>query len=86
MSQTRTDDDSTLIEAYRCGDDAALSALVQRHQTQVYRLALGVLASPHEAEDATQESLRAMFVSLHRFRGDRTVSTWLFRLSLNTCL
>ncbi len=86
MSQTRTEDDSTLIEAYRHGDDAALSALVQRHQTQVYRLALGVLTSPHEAEDATQESLMAMLQSLARFRGDSSFSTWLFRLTLNTCL
>lgn len=86
MGEPRIEDDPALIAAYRLGDDAALSTLVQRHQTQVYRLALGVLASPQEAEDATQEALIAMLTSLPRFRGDSRFSTWLFRLTLNTCL
>jgi RNA polymerase sigma-70 factor (ECF subfamily) len=86
LGEPRIEDDAALIAAYRLGDDAALSTLVERHQTQVYRLALGVLASPHEAEDATQESLMAMLTSLPRFRGDSRFSTWLYRLALNTCL
>jgi RNA polymerase sigma-70 factor (ECF subfamily) len=79
-------DDVTLIDAYRRGDDSALTALVERHQTRVYRLALGVLASPQEAEDAAQEALMAMLRSLPSFRGDSRFSTWLYRLTLNTCL
>lgn len=87
MSQrTATDEDATLIAAYRRGDDAALRALVQRHQARIYRIALGALASPQEAEDATQEALMAMLSSLPRFRGDSRFSTWLYRLTINTCL
>lgn len=76
----------TLIEAYQRGDDAALTSLVERHQAKMYRLALGALSSPQEAEDATQESLIAMLGSLAGFRGDSAFSTWLYRLTLNTCL
>jgi RNA polymerase sigma-70 factor (ECF subfamily) len=79
-------DDETLVANYRRGDDAALGALVERHQPRVYRLALGVLTSPQEAEDAAQEAMIAMFGSLPRFRGDSRFSTWLYRLALNTCL
>lgn len=86
MSEPATADDATLIAAYRSGDDAALSALVERHQTRVYRLALGFLASSQEAEDAAQESLLAMANALPRFRGEASFSTWLYRLTLNTCL
>lgn len=86
MSPPRRDDDEALIAAYRRGDDAALSALIERHQARVYRLALGALVSPEEAEDATQEALMAMLSSLPRFRGDSRFSTWLYRLTLNTCL
>jgi RNA polymerase sigma-70 factor (ECF subfamily) len=78
--------DTDLIAAYRRGDDGALSALVQRHQARVYRLARGLLPSPEEAEDATQEALIAMFSSLHRFRGESAFTTWLYRLTVNTCL
>src|SRR3972149_8957135 len=79
-------DDTPLTAAYRSGDDEALTALIQRHQTSVYRLAVGVLASREEAEDAAQEALMSMLTSLHRFRGEARVSTWLYRLTLNICL
>jgi len=79
-------DDASLIAAYRSGDDEALTALIQRHQASVYRLAVGVLASHEEAEDAAQEALIGMLAGLHRFRGESRFSTWLYRLTLNTCL
>src|SRR3972149_5888146 len=79
-------DDTSLIAAYRSGDDEALTALIQRHQASVYRLAVGVLASHEEAEDAAQEAMIGMLGSLHRFRGESRFSTWLYRLALNTCL
>src|SRR3990170_6796882 len=85
MTEPGTDDVS-LIAAYRSGDDGALTALIQRHQTAVYRLAVGVLASREEAEDAAQEALMSMLASLHRFRGEARFSTWLYRLTLNICL
>ncbi len=86
MGTLEMDDDAALVAAYRSGEDAALTALVQRHQARIYRLALGVLLSPQDAEDAAQEALIAMFSSLPRFRGDSAFSTWLYRLTLNTCL
>ncbi len=86
LDEPRIKDDAALIAAYRRGDDAALSTLVERHQTRVYRLALGLLASHEDAIDATQEALTAMLTSLPRFRGDSQFSTWLFRLTVNTCL
>src|SRR3972149_9808946 len=79
-------DDTSLIAAYRSGDDEALTALIQRHQGSVYRLAVGVLASHEEAEDAAQEALMGMLGALHRFRGEARFSTWLYRLTLNICL
>ena len=85
MSQPQTSDPD-LIAAYRQGDDTALSHLVQRHQARVYRLARGLLPSPEDAEDATQEALIAMFSSLHRFRGESAFTTWLYRMTVNTCL
>src|SRR3970282_1746812 len=79
-------DDTSLIAAYHSGDDEALTELIQRHQASVYRLAVGVLASHEEAEDAAQEALMGMLGALHRFRGESRFSTWLYRLTLNICL
>ncbi len=79
------DDDTTLIEAWRRGDDEALAALVERYRARVYRIALGVLPRADEAEEAAQESLLAAVGSLPRFRGESRFSTWLYRVTLNTC-
>lgn len=86
MSEAGTDTDMALIAAYRRGDDQALHTLVERHQDQIYRLALGLLGSPQDAEDATQEVLMAVLTALPRFRGESRFSTWLYRLTLNTCV
>jgi RNA polymerase sigma-70 factor (ECF subfamily) len=79
-------DDAALVDAYRRGDDEALRTLVERHQSATYRLCLALLGSPEDAEDATQEVWIAVLRSLPGFRGESRFSTWLYRLTLNTCL
>jgi len=39
-----------------------------------------------EAEDLTQDAFLQVFRKLSRFRGDSALSTWLYRLAVNTVL
>lgn len=39
-----------------------------------------------EADDLFQESLVNIWQGFCRFRGDSSVSTWAYRVSLNTCM
>lgn len=67
------------------GDRLALEALCVRHAPTVERLARRVLRDPEDASDAAQEALAKLCVRLKQFRGDSQFSTWLHRLTINTC-
>lgn len=74
-----------LVEAARAGDREAFRVLVERHQGEVFYLALGVLRDPDDAQDVVQEVFIKAYRSLARFRGESRLGTWLYRLTLNAC-
>jgi len=77
--------DSQWLAKCREGDTLAIERLVQTHQQDVYRLALSILDDPDEADDATQEVFLAALRSLDSFRGDSSIKTWLFSITINLC-
>lgn len=77
--------DSQWLRQCREGDSLAIERLVHTHQAEVYRLALSILDDPDEADDATQEVFVAALRSLDSFRGDSSLKTWLFRITINLC-
>ena len=81
-----TADDSLLVDAARRGDVDAFEVLVRRYQEPVYRVALRMLGSESDAQDAGQEALIRAWRSLAHFRGDSAFATWLYRIVTNRCL
>ncbi|MEM6574817.1 MAG: RNA polymerase sigma factor [Pseudomonadota bacterium] len=79
-------DEQVLLSRAKNGDRLALKALVERHQEDVFYLALGLLGQRSEAEDAMQEVMIKAIKALPRFRGDSGFATWLYRITHNTCL
>ena len=77
--------DSQWLRQCREGDPLAIERLVQAHQEDVYRLALSILDDPDEAEDAAQEVFVAALRSLDSFRGNASLKTWLFSITINVC-
>lgn len=79
-------DDRILLEAAQDGDLDAFEALVRRHQPGVYRVALRMLGSEADAQDATQETFVRAWRALPRFRHDSALTTWLYRIVTRRCL
>jgi RNA polymerase sigma-70 factor (ECF subfamily) len=77
--------DPVLVKRAKDGDRRALEALCERHAPRVERLAAHLLRDPEDARDATQEALAKLCVRVRQFRGDAQFSTWLHRLTVNTC-
>ena len=77
--------DSQWLAQCREGDSLAIERLVQTYQADVYRLALSILDDADEADDATQEVFVAALRSLDSFRGDASLKTWLFSITVNVC-
>src|SRR5258708_4806639 len=78
-------DANTLQQAQR-GDEAALAALFQTHKAKVYALCLRMTANTAEAEDLTQDAFLQIFRKIGAFRGESALSTWLYRVAMNTVL
>ncbi len=79
-------EDRRLIEQVRAGDAAALETLIRRHQAFVFNLAVRMLYSPQDAEDATQEILVKVVTKLSGFEGRSQFRTWLYRIATNHLL
>jgi RNA polymerase sigma-70 factor (ECF subfamily) len=77
--------DPILVKRAKDGDRRALEALCERHAPRVERLARHLLSEPEDARDAAQEALAKLCVRLKQFRGESQFSTWLHRLTVNTC-
>lgn len=77
--------DSHWLEQCREGDSLAIERLVQTYQQDVYRLAFSILDDPDDAEDATQDVFIAALRALDSFRGNASLKTWLFSITINMC-
>lgn len=83
-TQSRPDDD--LVAAARLGDADALEALLLRYQPRVFRFGVKMCGDPEDAGDVAQETLLVMARSLREFRGDASVSTWLYTIARSFCI
>jgi RNA polymerase sigma-70 factor (ECF subfamily) len=60
--------------------------LVEEHTGYVYNLVYRVLGNAADAEEATQDTFLAVYRNLHRFRGESSVRTWIYRIAINAAL
>ncbi|MBI5508334.1 MAG: sigma-70 family RNA polymerase sigma factor [Deltaproteobacteria bacterium] len=78
--------DQDLLSVARRGDYAAFEEIVRRYQDRVYRLGLGMTSQPAEAEEVVQDTFLSIFRGLASFRGDASLSSWIFRVAANASL
>src|SRR5215212_4253550 len=77
-------DQAFAIRASR-GDVEAFRMLVHENSSLVYRIALRMLGND-DAQDASQEVWVRVWRNIKNFRGESTFTTWLYRITVNTCL
>jgi RNA polymerase sigma-70 factor, ECF subfamily len=75
-----------LIARAISGDQDAFRELFTTHKNHVYSLCLRMTANVAEAEDLTQDCFIQVFRKLGTFRGDSALSTWIYRVAVNTAL
>ena len=63
-----------------------MAAFVQMHQEFVYAVALRHLRHHDDARDVAQETFLKAFKALPKFKGDSTIRTWLYRITMNTAI
>jgi len=69
------------------GQDRALvkefAAFVRAYEARIYNVIYRLVDDAREAEDLTQDTFVSAYRAYHRFRGDASVYTWLYRIAVN---
>lgn len=81
-----TKEEQDYINRILNGDTAAFSILVDQYKILVFTLALRMLKNREEAEEVAQDTFIKIFKSLSKFKGDAKLSSWIYRVTYNTCL
>lgn len=90
MAAGRTPDvdnltDEELMIAVKAGDISAFESLVERHKSVVYGMAMSMLRSREDAEEAAQDTFVKLFRARDQFEDGRPLEPWLLRIAGNTC-
>ena len=75
-----------LIRRAKQGDMLAFEKLILKHEKIVYNVALRMMNHSEDARDISQEVFLKAYRSLSNFDERSQFSTWLYRITHNTCI
>lgn len=78
--------EKVLLARAKKGEIAAFESLMTAYENRIYSLALRSTGSEQDAADITQEVFLRAWKNLDSFRGDSSLSTWLYRVTSNLCV
>lgn len=79
-------DEKLLVKKAQKGDHKAFEQLIEEHFKKIYNIAYRMTGNPDDASDMTQEVMIKLFRNIGSFKGDSKFSTWVYRVTTNTCL
>lgn len=78
--------DEELVELYvSTTDELLFEEIVNRYSNCIYATAYRITRNHHDTEEVLQEVLLLLAKKIDTFRSDAKFSTWLYRVTLNTC-
>jgi len=78
-------DDEILVKRFNQDEGSAFEAIVERYGGDVANFANRLLAWPPDVDDVVQDVFLAAFLNLKKFRGQCSLKTWLFTITINKC-
>ena len=78
--------ETLFIEQLRAGKQSAFSQLLDDYQQKVFGTCISFIPNQEDAEDVAQEVFLEVFKSIHKFKGDSKLSTWIYKIATNKCL
>lgn len=77
--------DSILVAEMKAGKQKAFNQIVLRYKDKVFNTAYRFLGDYQDANDLTQECFVSVYNNIRRFRGESSLSTWIYSITVNTC-
>ena len=84
-SQSSARKDVELIKAFQAGKKSAFDELVLSHKDKVFNLCYWFVGDYQDANDLAQDVFFKAFKALKNFRFESAFSTWIYRITVNTC-
>jgi RNA polymerase sigma-70 factor (ECF subfamily) len=78
--------EAQMIKGVADKDRDAVKCLVESYQKRIIKTAYYFLGNMEDAEDLAQEAFLEIVSSMHRFRGRSSLSTWIYRITVNRSL
>jgi RNA polymerase sigma-70 factor, ECF subfamily len=79
-------DDRVLVKRCQAGDSSAFDELVIRYRSKVFMMVYGMVQNEQDAWDLAQEGFLKAWKSIHRFKGQSSFYTWLYRIMTNVTI
>lgn len=79
-------DERKLIDKASGGDASAFNRLMEMHEKRMYAVALRMCGNREDAQDCLQEAMLRVYRAIGGFKGQSSFSTWVYRITMNTCL
>jgi RNA polymerase sigma-70 factor (ECF subfamily) len=74
-----------IVALAKNGDHNAFEQIVTTYEKKVYNMALRYTGNPEDALDICQEVFLRVYRFLPKYRGESTLSTWIYRVTMNVC-
>lgn len=75
-----------IIRELKKSNTKVFSQLVDLYKNRIFSMAYKYTNDYNEAQDLAQEVFIKVYKQIHGFKGNSKLSTWIFRISVNTCL
>ncbi|NOZ85835.1 MAG: sigma-70 family RNA polymerase sigma factor [Deltaproteobacteria bacterium] len=72
-----------LIRRLKRGNPEAFRTLIDLYQQRIYNLCFRFMGNRADAEDVAQDVFCTIFLKVGTFRGDSSLSTWIYRIAIN---
>jgi RNA polymerase sigma-70 factor, ECF subfamily len=79
-------DDVELVKRCQAGDSSAFNDLVARYRNKAFTMIYGMVQNEQDAWDLAQEGFLKAWKSIHRFKGNSSFYTWLYRIMTNVTI
>jgi len=79
-------DDIALVRRCQKGDALAFELLVIKYRSKVFSMIYGMVQNEQDAWDLAQEGFVKAWRSIHRFKGQASFYTWLYRIVTNVAI
>jgi RNA polymerase sigma-70 factor (ECF subfamily) len=67
-------------------DRREYALLVEAYSDRIYRMTLSMTGNAQDAEDVLQETFIKVFKNIDGFKGNSSLSTWIYRIAMNEAL